>query len=396
VRVVLRSGDTLWGYSQLFQVPLQLIIDSNKAVDPDQLTVGQTILIPGYIAGDYTIAPGDTIWQIAANRGLPLDAILLLNPELNPNVLYIGQTIVLPVRVTWSIVRGERLYSYETMIDELNRLAEVYPFIRMRSIGSSVMGKSIPEVRVGIGPKQVHANGSFHANEWITTPVIMRFLNDYVLALTNGWAIRGLLMAPYYTSTTLSLVPMVNPDGVNLVLNGPPEEEPYRTEVLRLNSGNTDFSGWKASIRGVDLNDQFPANWEIEAERREQAPAPRDYPGPSPLSEPEAQAMAELTRNSDFARVLAFHTQGEVIYWGYENLEPPESEVIVNEFARVSGYEPIRYVDSHAGYKDWFIQDWRRPGFTLELGMGVNPLPLTQFEEIYQESLGILLASLYM
>lgn len=396
MRVVLRSGDTLWGYSQLFQVPLQLIIDSNKAVDPDQLTVGQTILIPGYIAGDYTIAPGDTIWQIAANRGLPLDAILLLNPELNPNVLYIGQTIVLPVRVTWSIVRGERLYSYETMIDELNRLAEVYPFIRMRSIGSSVMGKSIPEVRVGIGPKQVHANGSFHANEWITTPVIMRFLNDYVLALTNGWAIRGLLMAPYYTSTTLSLVPMVNPDGVNLVLNGPPEEEPYRTEVLRLNSGNTDFSGWKASIRGVDLNDQFPANWEIEAERREQAPAPRDYPGPSPLSEPEAQAMAELTRNSDFARVLAFHTQGEVIYWGYENLEPPESEVIVNEFARVSGYEPIRYVDSHAGYKDWFIQDWRRPGFTLELGMGVNPLPLTQFEEIYQESLGILLASLYM
>jgi len=70
--------------------------------------------------------------------------------------------------------------------------------------------------------------------------------------------------------------------------------------------------------------------------------------------------------------------------------------MIVREFARVSGYEPVRYVDSHAGYKDWFIQDWRRPGFTVELGLGVNPLPLEQFEEIYQESLGILLASLYM
>lgn len=69
---------------------------------------------------------------------------------------------------------------------------------------------------------------------------------------------------------------------------------------------------------------------------------------------------------------------------------------IVKEFNRVSGYEPIRFVDSYAGYKDWFIQDFRQPGFTVELGQGVNPLPLEQFDEIYQESIGIFLASLYM
>lgn len=396
LRIIVRAGDTLWQYSQLFQVPLALIIDSNPDVSPDRLMPGQTIRIPGYIAADYTVELGDTMWNIAARKGVPLEAIELLNPEIDPNVLYIGQTLLIPTRVTWPIVRGEREYTYEDMIDELDRLSEVYPFIRLRPIGSSVMGKPIPEVQVGNGPKRVHANGSFHANEWITTPVLMRFLNDYLLALTNGWGIRGLAMEPFYTSTTLSLVPMVNPDGVNLVLRGAPEEEPYRSQVLQLNRGSSDFSGWKANIRGVDLNDQFPANWEIEAERREKEPGPRDYPGPSPLSEPEAQAMAELTRASDFSRVLAFHTQGEVIYWGYENLEPPESEMIVREFARVSGYEPVRYVDSHAGYKDWFIQDWRRPGFTVELGLGVNPLPLEQFEEIYQESLGILLASLYM
>ena len=106
--------------------------------------------------------------------------------------------------------------------------------------------------------------------------------------------------------------------------------------------------------------------------------------------------MAELVRDSNFSRILAFHTQGEVIYWGFEGLEPPEAEPIVNEFARVSGYQPIRYADSSAGLKDWFIQDWRRPGFTIEVGRGVNPLPLTQLEEIYQKSLGILLAALYM
>ncbi|MNJ38850.1 Gamma-D-glutamyl-L-diamino acid endopeptidase 1 [compost metagenome] len=106
--------------------------------------------------------------------------------------------------------------------------------------------------------------------------------------------------------------------------------------------------------------------------------------------------MAELTRQSNFAYVLAFHTQGKVIYWGFQGLEPPYAETMVNEFARVSGYEPIRNIESYAGYKDWFIQDWRRPGFTVELGRGVNPLPLGQFDEIYEESLGILLASLYL
>ena len=136
-----------------------------------------------------------------------------------------------------------------------------------------------------------------------------------------------------------------------------------------------DFSGWKANISGVDLNDQFPANWDLERARNPKKPGPRDYGGESPLSEPEAIAMADLTRRRDFARVLAFHTQGEVIYWGFENLEPPESEVLVNEFSRVSGYEPVQTIESYAGYKDWFIQEWRRPGFTVELGTGKNPLP---------------------
>lgn len=203
-------------------------------------------------------------------------------------------------------------------------------------------------------------------------------------------------MNPYYTQATLSVVPMVNPDGVNLLINGLPEEEPYRSRVLEINNGSTNFSNWKANIRGVDLNNQFPAKWDIEAARKPDQPAPRDYPGPKPLSEPESIAMANLTRNRNFNRVNAYHTQGEVIYWGFENLEPPQARTIVNEYARVSGYRPIQIVASFAGYKDWFIQDFRKPGYTIELGSGTNPLPLSQFDEMYEESLGIFLANLYM
>lgn len=396
MEVYVRQGDSYWLYSQLFNIPIRLIIDSNRGIDPSELAIGQKILIPGFVAVNYTIKSGDTLWQLAINYNLSLQALYLVNPSLDPRSLQVGQTVKVPLRITWRLVNGKQEYDYDTMMYDLRRLKRVYPFMRIPGIGSSVLGRQIPEAVIGDGRKKVHYNGSFHANEWITTSVIMTFLNDYLLSLTNQTPIRGLYMNNLYEQTQLSIVPMVNPDGVNLVLNGPPSREPWRSRVIEINNGSTDFSGWKANIRGVDLNNQYPAKWEIEAARKPDQPAPRDYPGERPLTEPEAVAMAELTGDRDFWRVLAFHTQGEVIYWGFEDFEPPVAETIVSEFARVSGYEPIQTVDSYAGYKDWFIQEWRRPGYTVELGEGVNPLPLSQFDEIYQESLGIFLAGLYM
>jgi g-D-glutamyl-meso-diaminopimelate peptidase len=394
--ITAQSGDSLWKYSNIFQIPLQFILDSNPNINPNQLRIGQQVQIPGYISELYQIKPGDSLWLIANQQNIPLNRILFMNRNINPYFLSVGSTITLPRKVTWRVVDGKQPYTYELLQNHLQQLKKIYPFISLHNIGQSVMGKNILEVTVGKGPKRVHLNGSFHANEWITTPIIMTFLNDYLLALTNQQTIRGLYVHPFYLETFLSIVPMVNPDGVNLVIDGPPNVQPYREQVIQLNNGSTNFSTWKANIRGVDLNNQFPANWEIEKERKVQEPGPRDYPGDAPLTEPEAVAMAELTGRRNFDRVLAFHTQGEVIYWGYEDLEPPVSETMVNEFARVSGYTPVQTIDSHAGYKDWFIMFWRRPGFTVELGEGINPLPLSQFDEIYEEALGIFLASLYL
>ncbi|CDQ20402.1 g-D-glutamyl-meso-diaminopimelate peptidase [Halobacillus karajensis] len=393
--VKVRSGDSLWYYSNLFNVGLDLIIDSNPEADPSSLQIGQTIRIPGYQTTQYRVQTGDTFWKIASERRISLDAIALLNPSVNPKVLQTGQTILLPVHITYRVVDGNRPYDFDLLTSDLNKLYALYPFIRRQTFGNSVMDKELVELQIGNGSKIVHWNGSFHANEWITTAVMMQFLNDYLLALTNKETIRGLEILPFYDQVTLSIVPMVDPDGVDLVLNGPPEGE-YGEEALRINEGNIDFSDWKANIRGVDLNNQYPAKWEVDAARKPTSPAPRDFPGYQPLTEPETIAMAELAESRNFEKMLAFHTQGEVIFWGYEGLEPPRSMAIVNEFERVSGYEPIRYVDSFSGYKDWFIQEFRQPGFTVELGQGVNPLPLEQFDEIYQETIGIFLASLYM
>ena len=394
--IFVRPGDSLWYFSGVFKIPLQLILDSNRSINPQRLQVGQRIQIPGFVTSSYVIKQGDSLWQIAQSQNVQLDAILLANPGITPNQLQIGQTIQVPQRLTWRLVDGKQNYDYDMMISDIKKLQAAYPFLQNTSINYSVLERQIPEILIGNGSKRVHYNGSFHANEWITTPIIMTFLNDYLLALTNQTTIRGLSMGPLYAQTILSIVPMVNPDGVNLVINGPPDNEALKNKLIAWNNNNTNFSGWKANINGVDLNDQFPAKWELESARNPQTPGPRDYGGEAPLTQPEAIAMADLTRRSNFAWVLAFHTQGKVIYWGFENLEPPESQTMVEEFSRVSGYEPVQSANSYAGYKDWFIQDWRRPGFTVELGSGTNPLPLSQFDDIYQQALGIFLAGLYL
>ncbi len=395
MKVKVRSGDSLWYFSKMFTIPLNLIIDSNPKVDPENLAIGEEIVIPGFISLAYKVNEGDTFSKLAHLRNMSVDAIFLLNQEVKPKQIGVGETILVPKRVTSPIVNGKVKYDYSVMAQDITELCQIYPFIKVNSVGNSVLGHPLTEIRIGKGPKKIHINASFHANEWITTPILMTFVNAYLLSLTNELSIRGMRMMPFYHSVELSVVAMVNPDGVNLVLKGTPEAQ--KDEVIEINNGSLDFSAWKANIRGVDLNNQFPANWEIEKERKiPKAPAPRDYPGDAPLTEPEALAMANLAHQSKFDRLIALHTQGEEFYWGYEGLEHPESANIAKEFSRVCGYKAVRYIDSHAGYKDWFIQEFRRPSFTLELGNGINPLPISQFDDIFQKILPVFLAVFYM
>ena len=108
--------------------------------------------------------------------------------------------------------------------------------------------------------------------------------------------------------------------------------------------------------------------------------------------------MAELTRQVDPRLTLSYHTQGEVIYWKFLDLTPPDAQAIGEEFARVSGYalEDTPYASGFAGYKDWFIQEFDRPGYTIEAGLGESPLPMSQFPSIYAKNLGILALGLVL
>ena len=143
----------------------------------------------------------------------------------------------------------------------ISSFSVIFPFIEIGSIGSSVMGKNIPYLRIGTGNKEVFYSASIHANEWICSPIIMKFIENLSLAYVNDGYIYGYLARNLLNSVSIYIVPMVNPDGVDLVTSAMSNDSNYYKNVEKIASDypNIPFpSGWKANIEGVDLKTYQP------------------------------------------------------------------------------------------------------------------------------------------
>lgn len=301
-----------------------------------------------------------------------------------------------------AIVKTDVPFTYALCEQTIAELVKTYPFLRTEVLVESAYGRNVRTLVIGNGPRKVIYSGAWHANEWITTPILLKFVEEFAQALQTGSEIFGVNASELSSKATIYTVPMVNPDGVDLVTGGiAPGQKAYENaREIAENFPAIPFpAGWKANLNGVDLNLQFPAGWlrarEIKFSQGYTRPAPRDYVGRAPLNQRESRALAGYTEYIDPALVLAYHAQGKEIYWTFLDYEVPGARELGERLAQVSGYtltEPAE-ISSYAGYKDWFIKDFRRPGYTIEVGSGTNPLPLSQFEEIYRDNLGILVTA---
>jgi g-D-glutamyl-meso-diaminopimelate peptidase len=344
----------------------------------------------------YRVRPGDTIYLIARRYYVTPSNIITANPQINANNLQVGRDIIVPYSL--DVVYTNIDYTYDIMKKNLEGLKARYPFIHVGSAGKSELGKELYYVKLGNGPNKIFYNGAHHAIEWITAVLLMKFVENFSKSYASGQNLEGYNARDIWNKSTIYVMPMVNPDGVDLVLNGLDRSNPYYNELIKWNKGSVNFSKtWSANIRGVDLNHNYDAMWQKSKDAEKAygvyGPGPTRYSGTSPESESESKAVADFTRKYGFRLVLAYHSQGEVIYWNYQNLANSEARKIGEIFSRLSGYElgETTGITSFAGYKDWFIEKYRRPGYTIEVGLGENPLPISQFNKIYKDNIKILL-----
>lgn len=348
----------------------------------------------GYVV--HRISPGDTFGKLASEFGTEIEAIRTANLGFDELNLRPGAPLVIPL--PFDVVPTDIAWSSALVEYCVRGLSARYPFLRTGEIGRSVMGRSIWSMTIGHGANRVMYNASHHANEWITTPLLFKFTEELSAAYASGGTIYGISAANILAYASIRVVPAVNPDGIDLV-TGELTSGRFYDAARDIAARYPQFSfpsGWKANISGVDLNLQYPAGWEQAREIKYAqgivSPAPADFVGEAVLTAPESVAMYDDTKKFDPALVLAYHTQGEVIYWRFLDYMPVGSADIARVFSSVSGYgaEDTPYASGFAGYKDWFIQDYDRPGYTIEAGLGVNPLPIEQFDGIYRQNLGIL------
>ncbi len=351
----------------------------------------------------YMVKPGDTLYQIARQFGTTVRAIRTANPAADPYRLSVGHYLIVPYG--FPVVPTDLPFTSEVLGVCVQGLTARYPFLTQRTLTATAYGRPLKLLHMGRGSRSVLYNASHHANEWITTPLVMKFLEEYAEAVSQGLPIFGMDARTLFRRTQLFLVPMVDPDGVDLVTGAIARDSAQYEAAQRIAAYFPAIpfpEGWKANLMGVDLNLNYPAQWEQARENKYalgfDRPAPRDFVGERPLDQPESAAMVALTREVSPRLTLSFHTQGEVIYWKFLDLAPPEAEQIGRSFARVSGYslEDTPFAAGFAGYKDWFLQEYDRPGYTVEVGLGTSPLPLSQFSTIYEKILGILTLGLVL
>ena len=278
-------------------------------------------------------------------------------------------------------------YAYSERIKKELKLK--YPFLTVHSIGKSACQRDITAYSLGNYKNIVLFAGGFHAQEWLTSLVILRFLERVCESVSLRKKLSGVDISSALMSKGITIIPCVNPDGVEIVLNGPETAGEYAELVKEASQG--DLSSWNANARGFDLNHNFDAGWhilrEMETEQGITGPSPRRYGGHGPHSESETKSLVKFCERNNINHAFAIHSQGEEIYWAYGKETPENSFTMANIFSVCSGYKLVENdgLASHGGFKDWFIEYFRKSAFTIEMGKGKNPLPVSQLDEIYEK-----------
>ncbi len=125
---IVQAGDTLFSIATKFNTTIAALQQANNITNPNALSVGQRLLIPGAVAQNavtpsptargptpgvtretsnvtpvanaetetYIVKAGDTLAGIAAQFGVALAELQRINNIANPNLLSVGQRLIIP------------------------------------------------------------------------------------------------------------------------------------------------------------------------------------------------------------------------------------------------------------------------------------------------------------
>ena len=263
-------------------------------------------------------------------------------------------------------------YTYNQMKTDLRELESKYSnYCELTKIGSSVEGRDIYDFAIGApdAENSLLVISTLHAREYICVAVMMKEL-EYYLENYNQ-KIGGVTPAKLLENMQIHYVVMANPDGVTL--------------------SQTKYARWKANGRGVDLNRNFPAkNFRVGGKAGAEG-----YSGKKALSEPESQAVAELTQSlketQNLCGVVNYHAMGRIIYGACSDSKIKKDTETMYQIAKkntgyAKAYEGGGGSSSGGQYREYVMDLLRLPSITIEVGTSAAPCPYSQYETEFQKN----------
>jgi len=275
-----------------------------------------------------------------------------------------------------SVIAGYPDYSeIEQRLEDMN---STYPGLcSLKDIGRTYEGRVIWALKISDNPRteeyeepDILIMGEHHAKELISAMVPLLFAESLLQNYSSDREVKTIV-----DSNEIWIVPVVNPDGYEYVINGHTDWRKNRRPI------DTDADGIIDGI-GVDLNRNYAHHWGEAGISRD--PTSDIYCGPYAFSENETRAIRNLVLSHDFVFSVSFHSYGQIIYHPWGNAldpEPMDSEVMEAIAGRTSGYNLYRVMEGKDAYTttgdsdDWMYANTTCLPFTIELGKEFIPPP---------------------
>ncbi len=244
---------------------------------------------------------------------------------------------------------GCDFFGTENLPAGIKNYLDLAQLLNTQIVGYSVLKKPILAYQIGNpnAKNRLLITAGMHAREWITSLALQTWLQQHK-NIPNNWCIAA--------------IPYCNPDGTTLATRGCKHLPRRRQKFLcRINQSN-DFSLWKANIRAVDLNVNFDAGWG-QSQTNITTPAPANYIGRKPHSEPENRALLRFIKKFQPTISLALHSKGNIIYYSRQ-----EDEANAATLSHITNFPAILSAKSFGGLTDYLALHHNIPSFTIELG----------------------------
>ncbi len=245
------------------------------------------------------------------------------------------------------------------------RLRQRYSgLLKVESFGQSRQGRRLYCICLGNpkARKKLLVDGGIHGREWLNIQLFMAILEEYCRKYQTG-IYRGIPYRRLFQKVSLFVVPVLNPDGVQISQTSRPR--------------------WKANARGIDLNRNFEPGF---GRGRETRPGSQDYGGEYPYSEPETKALLRLLEAVRPCGVLNYHEAGPLIYY-------TSPSAMLDQVAGVSHYPMVRETEgAYGSFGDW-LESRGIPYCTLETCRGAAPVKHWQYYETWYRNRKVWLAA---